>query len=108
MPVSKSNIIHDTIFFYTKSEKFTFNKQYQPYSEKYIANFFKYEDEKGRYRLVVAHGAGENKSDYEWNGIKPPKGRHWAYKKITMEELEQKGKVQYSKTGMPYIKQYLD
>lgn len=100
--------IHDTIFFYTKSPKFTFNKQYQPYSEEYIANFFKYKDEKGRYRLVVAHGAGETKSDYEWKGIKVPKGRHWAYKKETMEKMDADGKLQYSKTGMPYVKQYLD
>lgn len=100
--------VHDIVFFYTKTDKLNFNRQHQPYSETYIENFFKYSDQKGKYRLVVAHGAGENKSDYEWKGVKVPRGRHWAYKKEKMEQMEREGKIQYSSTGMPYIKQYLD
>lgn len=101
--------IHDTIFFYTKSNKFTLNRQHVPYSEKYIENFFKYKDEDGRrYRLVIASGSGETKSDYEWKGKCPPKGRHWAYKKETMKKLEKEGRIVYSSKGTPSIKQYID
>lgn len=100
--------IHDIILFYSKDKKFLFYRQHQPYSETYIKNFFRYSDKNGRYRLVVVHGAGASKSDYEWKGIKPPSGRHWAYKKEKMEKLDKNGKIQYSKTGMPYVKQYLD
>ncbi|MFX0186687.1 MAG: DNA-methyltransferase [Candidatus Hodarchaeota archaeon] len=39
---------HDTILYYTKSENFTFNKQYIPYKEEYIKKMFRYEDENGR------------------------------------------------------------
>ena len=39
---------HDTILFYTKSEEFTFNKQYTPYKEDYIKKMFRYKDEDGR------------------------------------------------------------
>jgi len=39
---------HDTILYYTKSDKFTFNKQYIPYREEYIKQMFRYEDENGR------------------------------------------------------------
>jgi len=39
---------HDTILYYTKSEEFTFNKQYIPYREDYIKKMFRYKDENGR------------------------------------------------------------
>ena len=44
---------HDTIFFYTKSDNYTFNFDdvLQEWSEEGKAKF-KYEDEKGRYRLI--------------------------------------------------------
>ena len=44
--------VTDTIFYYTKSKQFVFNKQFTPYSDKYISQFYRYVDEKGRrYRL---------------------------------------------------------
>lgn len=43
---------HDSIFLYSKSGKYVFNRQYLPYSEKYLKRF-KYEDAKGKYRLNV-------------------------------------------------------
>ena len=43
--------VHDVILFYSKSDEYLFNRQHQPYSESYIENFFRYSDEKGRYRL---------------------------------------------------------
>ncbi|MFX1377136.1 MAG: DNA-methyltransferase [Promethearchaeota archaeon] len=39
---------HDTILYYTKSDDFTFNKQYIPYKEEYIKKMFRYQDEDGR------------------------------------------------------------
>jgi DNA modification methylase len=39
---------HDTILYYTKSEDFTFNKQYLPYKEEYIRKMFRFKDEDGR------------------------------------------------------------
>ena len=39
---------HDTILYYTKSNDFTFNKQYIPYSVNYIEKMFRYKDEDGR------------------------------------------------------------
>ena len=40
---------HDTIFFYTKSEEYTFNGAYEPFSEGTLKRFNK-EDENGRYK----------------------------------------------------------
>ncbi|MFX0032044.1 MAG: DNA-methyltransferase [Promethearchaeota archaeon] len=39
---------HDTILYYTKSNNFTFNKQYKPYKKDYIKKMFRYTDEDGR------------------------------------------------------------
>jgi DNA modification methylase len=39
---------HDTILYYTRSDKFTFNKQYMPYKEEYIKKMFRYKDKDGR------------------------------------------------------------
>ncbi len=39
---------HDTILFYTKSEDFTFHKQYTPYKKEYINKMFRYKDKDGR------------------------------------------------------------
>ncbi|MHA1913906.1 MAG: DNA-methyltransferase [Promethearchaeota archaeon] len=39
---------HDTILYYTKSEKYTFSKQYIPYREEYIKQMFRYRDDDGR------------------------------------------------------------
>jgi len=99
--------VHDVILFYSKSDDFVFNRLHQPYSEHYIRNFFTHEDKKGRYRLVIATGSGETKSDYAWKGVKATKGRHWAYTKEKMEQLEKEGRLVYSKSGMPSVKQYL-
>ncbi len=39
---------HDNILYYTKSENFTFNKQFTPYKEEYIKKMFRYKDSDGR------------------------------------------------------------
>ena len=39
---------HDVILYYTKSDEYTFNKQFLPYKEEYIKKMFRYVDENGR------------------------------------------------------------
>lgn len=101
--------VHDTILFYKKTNKFTFNRQFQPYSQNYLDNFFRFTEPDGRkYRLVIATGSGETKNDYLWKGKHPTKGRHWAYTKEKMGQLEKEGLLVYSKTGGVNVKQYID
>lgn len=101
--------IHDVILFYTKSNKFTFNRQFTSYTQSYINDFFRYTEPNGRrYRLVIATGSGETKTDYLWKGKSPTKGRHWAYTKEKMQELEKEGRLVYSKNGNVSVKQYID
>ena len=119
--------IADIILFYTKGDKYTFNKVYQPYDESYINNFFRYSDKQGQYRLVTLTGPGVNNKDEEWEGWHPKsKGRSWSVPKriiskitgkkdnndlTTNEKLDlmnKQGYIVFSKTGTPSFKSYLD
>ena len=81
--------IHDTLLFYTKSNRHEWNRTYQPYSQEYLDNFYRYEDERGRYRLVSLTGAGTRQGDSgkAWRGINPTDvGRHWAVPRQALQD----------------------
>jgi len=72
--------IRDTILFYRKSDVWTFNSQFIPYSEEYLASFYGHTDEGGaRYQksdLTAARPGGD--TQYEWRIKKRQgKGHHW-------------------------------
>ncbi|MDX2212949.1 MAG: DNA methyltransferase [Oculatellaceae cyanobacterium bins.114] len=102
--------IHDVIFLYSKSENFTWNMQYQPYSEEYINSFYKHiEPETGRrYRLSDTTGPGgasKGNPRYEFLGVT----RYWRFKQERMEELYKQGRIVQTKPGtVPQQKRYLD
>jgi len=109
--MSQFGHIYDSILFYTVSDNWTWNPQYQSYDPEYIEAFYRHlEDETGRrYRLsdlTAAKPGGD--TQYEWRGVKPYKGRYWAYSKDKMEQFEREGRLYYSKSGMPSYKRYLD
>ena len=73
--------IHDTILFYTASDDYTWNEMYQPYDQSYLDDFYIYEDERGRFRLVTLTGPGATSGDSgaPWRNINPTDvDRHWA------------------------------
>lgn len=103
--------IHDTIFFYSKTNKWTWNQQFQAYSPEYIKSHYSLVDEAGRYYQTTSLNApshGGNSGQYEWRGKLPPKGRMWSYTKENMEKLERDGRLIYTKNGTPRYKRYLD
>jgi DNA modification methylase len=100
--------VHDTLFFYAKGKKWTWNTQYQAYSEKLLARFKRIDPDGRRWYDDNITGAGETKNDYEWKGMRPPNGRHWAYDKVTMEKMDQEGRIFYTSTGTPRLKRYFD
>ena len=61
---------YDVLLFYTKSDKYTFNRVYVPYSKDYVERFFRYEENGRRYRLITLTGAGVTKgeSGKPWRG----------------------------------------
>ncbi len=80
---------HDTIFFYSKSRRYIWNRAFQSYDESYIRRFYRHKDEKGLYRLSDLTGAGVRFGDSgePWRGVNPTDvGRHWAVPKATLVE----------------------
>jgi site-specific DNA-methyltransferase (adenine-specific) len=80
--------VHDTILFYTKSSSYTWNRTFQGYEQKYLDDYYRFNDERGRYRLVTLTGAGVRSGDSgkAWRGVDPTNsGRHWA---VPMQALQ--------------------
>lgn len=103
--------IHDIIFSYTKSDAFTWNTVFTPYDEEYIKSNYRHVDERtGRlYKstdLTAAKPGGD--TSYEWKGRVPAEGRFWAYSRENMAKFDAEGRLHYSSTGLPRLKQYLD
>lgn len=104
--------VRDTIFFYTKSDKWTWNWLYTEYDEEYIKNFYRFvEAETGRrYRLsdiTAPGGASPEKRNphYEFLGVT----RYWRYSRETMEKLYAEGRIIQTAPGrVPAYKRYLD
>ena len=101
--------VHDTILFYSKSNQFTWNPVYTEHDEKYVADFYRHEDERGVYRLdhiirSASMGARPNLA-YEYKGYTPEWG--WRVIREKLETLDADGRLEWSKTGRPYLKRYL-
>jgi DNA modification methylase len=103
--------IHDVLLFYTKTDTWTWSPVYAAYDSEYVATSYRYV-EPGTNRfykstdLTAAKPGGD--TSYEWKGRKPPAGRYWAYSRENMEKLDREGKIHYTRTGLPRMKQYLD
>jgi DNA modification methylase len=99
----------DSIFFYVKSNKATYNPQFTGYSEEYLNQFYRYEEADGRrYRLISMIGPGgaaKGNPSYEVMGVT----RFWRYSKAKMKQLIADSMVVQTKPGtVPQRKQYLD
>jgi adenine specific DNA methylase Mod len=134
----KCGNIRDTIFFYSKSDSWTWNPQYTAYSEEYTESMYRFVDgEPGRrYRkgdLTAAKVGGDTryewrvrritggewladleneylspKEGWEYTGVLPYGKRIWAYSKENMKQYSLDGRIVYSESGMPNYKRYLD
>ncbi len=85
--------IHDTIFFYTRSDKYTWNNPRWPYMRGHVLDNF-VEDGKGGYRtnyygnVLTGSGTRNGESGDVWKGFNPTlKGRHWAIPGTIWEEV---------------------
>lgn len=105
----KWGAVNDVIFYYVKSSKAVWNPVFMTYSDSYLEDFYKYEDERGRYRLdhiirTASMGLRPNLS-YDYKGYLPEYG--WRVVKEKLEALDEDGKLTWSSTGRPYLKRYL-
>ncbi len=100
--------LHDMILFYRKTPSAKLNILYTPYTKKYLKDFYKYEDDKGIYRLVSLLGPGgasKGNPYYEFLGV----SRYWVHSKEKMEKLYKQGLIVQTKPGsVPQKKRYLN
>lgn len=103
--------VHDQLFLYGKSQSRWFSPTYTPYDKEYVEERFRsVEPDTGRrYWLNTATAAGPGPARL-FNGKPrlPPPGTHWRYSQETIDTLVETGKIVFSNSGMPYVKQYLD
>ncbi len=103
--------VSDIIFFYTKSNKFTWNSIYTPHSETHVNSKYRSVDLNGRnYTLdnMTSPNPRPNMM-YEWKGHTSPQNG-WRYSKETMARLDVEGRIWYpeDKSKRPRLKRYLD
>lgn len=86
--------VHDVIFFYTKSDKYTWNSPKRPYMREHVKTHF-IKDDKG-YRtnyygnVLTGSGVRGGESGMVWRGFDPTaKGRHWAIPKALLQDLDE-------------------
>ncbi len=119
--------IHDTIFFYSKSDDFVWNKVYQTYDESYIEKFYNHWEKGKRYQLVDLTGSGTRTGDSGkiWKNVNPTDaGRHWAvpnellstliddFSNLNSQQkldlLEENGFIYWTKNNKPRLKKFLE
>jgi adenine-specific DNA-methyltransferase len=107
----KFGVISDTIYFYSKSDKYSFNPTFVPLSDEHVATRFNLiEEETGRRFFagpITAPGGGPARV-FNGREISPPPGRHWSYSQENIDNLMAQNRIYYSSTGTPYLKQYMD
>ena len=107
----KYGVVHDTIYWYTKSSKYYFSMEMIPLTEEHVNSRFKtVEPETGRRFYpgpITAPGDGPARI-FRGKTLLPPAGRHWSYSQENIDELEKQNRIYYSSTGIPYLKEYAD
>ncbi len=102
--------VHDVIFFYSRSDGWTWNPLYTEYDQDYTDQFYRHvEPETGRrYRLdnlTGPGGAAKGNPSYEVMGVT----RYWRYSEERMAALIVQGRIVQTRPGaVPAYKRYLD
>jgi adenine-specific DNA-methyltransferase len=103
----------DTVLFFAKNkDNNIFNNITIRLDELDKAKMFKKIDESGRrYNTVPVHAPGETANGAtgaKWRNMAPPSGRHWRTSPSELERLDEQGFIEWSRNGVPRIKQYAD
>ena len=107
---SRYGDITDTLLFYSKGSKPTWNQVYRPYSEKHAASFSHVDRDGRRFTTENLRNPGYRPNlIYDYKGYKPhPNG--WAVSREKMEQYDKEGRLWFpaDKDGRIRLKRYLD
>ena len=101
----------DFILFYSKGDQYVWNRPVEQISEQNTKEYRYVEPETGRLFMKVplhAPGTRNGATGGRWRGKMPPPGKHWQYTPRTLDELDARGEIFWSKNGNPRRKVYLD
>ena len=96
----------DTILFYTRGSRWTWNPQYTPYEEAYRARF-RFKDADGRAWAdydITAKGLSGGGYEYEYKGVR----NLWRVPLETMKRLDAEGRLHFTSGAGIRRKRYLD
>jgi hypothetical protein len=119
--------VHDTILFYTKTDRYVWNPAHQPLPQETIDAWYNNVEPNTGRRFnradLTAAGVRSGPSGAAWRGINPTvKGRHWAIPSFVgdfvkdletqdaLDALDAAGRLFWPKRkgGIPMLKRYLD
>ena len=91
----------DTLLFFSRSDKISFNPQYVENDPEYIRKFFRFKDPDGRIFRIdnLANPGYRPNLIYEYKGYKPPKNG-WAISREKMEQWDKEGRFIFRKIKM--------
>lgn len=104
---SKYGRVHDVLLFYTATDNWTWNQQFDPTDADFFESHdFEVDGDGGHYRKrdLSAPAHGRQTGRFRWKGKLPPDGRMWSYTEENMKKLESEGRIVYTKNGMPRLK----
>ena len=88
-----------------------FNPQHIEYDPAYVRKRYRYVDDiSGKLfwpNTMTAAGVGPPRS-FRGNALTPPNGTHWRFSQSEIDRLQVEGRIYYSKSGMPYVKSFLE
>ncbi len=103
--------VSDYLLFYTKTDRYVWNRQSEPWTEERAREYQYVDPATGRrFMKVPIHAPGHRNGETgkPWRGMMPPPGKHWQFQPSTLDELDAKGEIYWSKNGNPRRKVYLD
>lgn len=103
--------VSDNLYFYTKSDHFTWNPQYVPHSDAYVRTKYTQSDEDGRLYMLDNMTSPNPRPNmmYEWKGFPSPRNG-WRYSFETMSKLDTEGRIWYPSdtSKRPRYKRFLE
>jgi site-specific DNA-methyltransferase (adenine-specific) len=108
---NRPGAVHDILLFYSKTDKYTWNKTFQEYDAGYVEAYYRYTDTDGRHFMsadLTGAGQGPPRTFGERGEIPAPDGRHWMFDQAGIDKAMQEGRIFWTRNGVPRLKQFLD
>lgn len=109
---NKFGIITDTIFLYSKSQSYVYNKIFTPRTEDQTADEYAQVDEYTgkRYKSVSMNAAGQGEARFfgDKGLLNPPAGTHWRWSQDRINEAIKNKIIFFTSNGTPRYKQFAE